>query len=391
MGPNFSKDPSIKMIPQSYQNHLQSQFNLAENLLLTCLIQILQLTKTLSLERLATALSLPILFSSRKKKIQRFLMLPQLGFKTVWFPILRSLIPTLFPANSTLYLAMDRTNWRSTNLMVVSLIYDKRAIPVYIQILNKQGSSNLEEQRQVLEPVIRLLKDYTIIILGDREFCSVKLGNWLQKQSVGFALRLKKNENIQRDSDFIKLRELGLKPGTDLFVEGVSITKQKGFGSFNVAGKWQRKYRDWVADEGWFILTNLGSLEDTINAYRKRFDIEEMFRDFKSGGYHLEDTRVTGDRLIGLLVILTLAYSITTTEGKTLKKMGLQKYIGRVEEKGRSERRHSSFYIGLYSRAWVNFKGDFQDCIVSLIELSPNKWPNYRKGIRAMELAISAL
>ena len=391
MGPNFSKDPSIKMIPQSYQNHLQSQFNLAENLLLTCLIQILQLTKTLSLERLATALSLPILFSSRKKKIQRFLMLPQLGFKTVWFPILRSLIPTLFPANSTLYLAMDRTNWRSTNLMVVSLIYDKRAIPVYIQILNKQGSSNLEEQRQVLEPVIRLLKDYTIIILGDREFCSVKLGNWLQKQSVGFALRLKKNENIQRDSDFIKLSELGLKPGTDLFIEGVSITKQQGFGPFNVAGKWQRKYRDWVADEGWFILTNLGSLEDTINAYRKRFDIEEMFRDFKSGGYHLEDTRVTGDRLIGLLVILTLAYSITTTEGKTLKKMGLQKYIGRVEEKGRSERRHSSFYIGLYSRAWVNFKDDFQDCIVSLIELSPNKWPHYRKGIRAMELAISAL
>ena len=335
MGPNFSKDPSIKMIPQSYQLHLQSQFNLAENLLLTCLIQILQLTKTLSLEKLATALPFPILFSSRKKKIQRFLMLPQLGFKTLWFPILRSLIPTLFPANSTLYLAMDRTNWRSTNLMVVSLIYDKRAIPVYIQILNKQGSSNLEEQKQVLEPVIRLLKDYTIVILGDREFCSVKLGNWLQNQSVGFALRLKKNENIQRDSDFIKLSELGLKPGTDLFVEGVSITKQKGFGSFNVAGKWQRKYRDWVADEGWFILTNLGSLEDTINAYRKRFDIEEMFRDFKSGGYHLEDTRVTGDRLIGLLVILTLAYSITTIEGKTLKKMGLQKYIGRVEEKGR--------------------------------------------------------
>ena len=135
-----------------------------------------------------------------------------------------------------------RTNWRLTDLMVVSLIYDKRAIPIYIQILNKQGSSNLEEQKQVLEPVIRLLKDYTIIILGNREFCSIKLGNSLQRQSIRFALRLKKNENIQQDSDFIKLNEL---------------------------------------------------------AYRKRFDIEEMFRDFKSGGYHLEDTRVTGDRLIG--------------------------------------------------------------------------------------------
>jgi len=379
------------MIPQFYQDHLQSQFNPAEHLLVRCIIQILQSIKTLSLEKLANALPLPVLFDSRRKKIQRLLMLPQLGFKTVWFPILRSLIPTLFPANSTLYLAMDRTNWRLTNLMVVSLIYDKRAIPVYIQILNKQGSSNLAEQKRVLEPVIRLLKDYTIVILGDREFCSIKLGNWLQEEAVGFALRLKKNENIQQDSVFVELIKLGLKPGMNLFIEGVSVTKQKGFGPFNVAGKWQREYRGWVADEGWFILTNLGSLEATISAYRKRFDIEEMFRDFKSGGYNLEETRVTGDRLIGLLVLMTLAYSMTTIEGKTLKKMGIQKYIGRVKEKGRLERRHSSFYIGLYSHAWINFYGDFQDCIVSLMELSPNKWPYYRKGIRAMELAMSAL
>ena len=42
------KDPSIGMILQFYQGHLQSQFNLADNLLPRCLIQILQLTKTLS-------------------------------------------------------------------------------------------------------------------------------------------------------------------------------------------------------------------------------------------------------------------------------------------------------------------------------------------------------
>jgi len=218
--------------------------------------------------------------------------------------------------------------------MVVSLIYDKRAIPVYIQILNKQGSSNLAEQKRVLDPIIRLLKNYTIVILGDREFCSVKLATWLQEQNVGFALRLKKNENVQQDSVFVELSQLGLKPGTSLFLNGVCVTKQKGFGPFNIAGKWQRNYRGWIADEGWFILTNLGSLDAAINAYRKRFDIEEMFRDLKSGGYNFEETRVTGDRLIGLLVLMTLAYSVTTIEGKTLKNMGIQKYIGRVKEEG---------------------------------------------------------
>ena len=125
------------MIPQFYQDHLQSQLSPAEYLLVRCIVQILQSIKTLSLEKIGTALPLLVLFASRRKKIQRLLMIPHLGFKIVWFPILRSLIPTLFPANSTLYLAIDRTNWRLTNLMVVSLIYDKRAIPVYIQILSK--------------------------------------------------------------------------------------------------------------------------------------------------------------------------------------------------------------------------------------------------------------
>jgi hypothetical protein len=39
-------------------------------------------------------------------------------------------------------------------------------------------------------------------------------------------------------------------------------------------------------------------------SYKKRFDIEEMFRDFKSGGYNMEDTNVTGNRLISLILII---------------------------------------------------------------------------------------
>ena len=380
------------MIPSSYQDQLKSQFSAAEYYLLIGLIQILQSIKSLSLEKLANALPFPILFESRKKKIQRFLMLPYLGFKTVWFPILLTLIPQLFPLNSILYLAVDRTSWRLTNLLVVSLIYDKRAIPVYIQILNKKGSSNLAEQKQVLDPVIRLFKDYDIVILGDREFCSVKLAHWLQKMDVLFALRLKKNEYIQSESVLLtELSAFGLQSGMSAFLQGVSVTKQKGFGPFNVVAKWQRKYKGWLAEEGWFILTNLDSLEDTINAYKKRFDIEELFRDCKSAGYNLEETLVTGDRLISLLVLMTLAYTMTTIDGKKLKNMGVQKYIGRIKEKGRSTRRHSSFHIGLYSHAWVNFYGDLQSCMVELMRLNPNKRPYYRKGLRSMELVLSAL
>jgi hypothetical protein len=121
------------------------------------------------------------------------------------------------------------------------------------------------------------LKDYKVVILGDREFCSVHLGNWLRQQFLYFCLRLKKNEFVLVKAEiWLQLSELGLAPGTSFYLEGVKVTKQKGFDKFNVAAKWKRKYRGWAPNEGWFILTNLDSLSSAITAYQKRFDIEEM-------------------------------------------------------------------------------------------------------------------
>ena len=61
--------------------------------------------------------------------------------------------------------------------------------------------------------------------------------------------------------------------------------------------------------KGWFILTNLGSLTSAIAAYQKRMGIEEMFRDYKSGGYYLEGTGLKGQRPIALILLIALAYS----------------------------------------------------------------------------------
>ena len=50
----------------------------------------------------------------------------------------------------------------------------------------------------------------------------------------------------------------------------------------------EKNYWGFQTKEPWYILTNFGDLETAIIAYQKRFDIEEMFQDFKSGGYSLE-------------------------------------------------------------------------------------------------------
>jgi len=44
---------------------------------------------------------------------------------------------------------------------------------VYWEFLGKKGNSNLTVQKRVIEQAISLFSDYKIVILGDREFCSV--------------------------------------------------------------------------------------------------------------------------------------------------------------------------------------------------------------------------
>ena len=112
--------------------------------------------------------------------------------------------------------------------------------------------------------------------------------SWLRASEVEFCLRLKKNENIEiENGNWQSLDDLGLtQKGVSVFYSNVKVTKTKKIEGFNIAAKWKKKFKGCAPDECWFILTNLGDLPTAIKAYRKRFDIEEMFRDFKSGGYN---------------------------------------------------------------------------------------------------------
>jgi len=92
------------------------------------------------------------------------------------------------------------------------------------------------------------------------------------------------------DEIWLQLKALGLIPGTAL--KWSECDQATGICSFNVACKWKRKW-GWAPDEGWFILTNLSDLESAILAYKKLLELRRCARDFKSGGYNLEGTRIT--------------------------------------------------------------------------------------------------
>ncbi len=103
----------------------------------------LQLLKQVKLEVLAEALPLPILFESRRQKLRRFLRLDELTIETLWFPCVKRLLESMFNPNDTVYLVIERTSWGLINILMVSVVYDHRAWPIYWTFLDKKGNSNL--------------------------------------------------------------------------------------------------------------------------------------------------------------------------------------------------------------------------------------------------------
>jgi len=92
--------------------------------------------------------------------------------------------------------------------------------------------------------VLELLSDYEVIVLGAREFGSVKLASWLCQREVKFIFRVKQERYIQEEnSDYIRLSDMGLVRGTSFYLADTKFTQQKGFGTFDIAGYWIRKYR----------------------------------------------------------------------------------------------------------------------------------------------------
>ena len=128
------------MIPEFYQKHLKAELSNSQFLTLEILVWLLQVHKQVKIERLATCFPLPILFKSRRRRIQSFLVLKQLEIKRIWFPVIREIIEQQLKPGKRVLLALDRTQWEENNILMLSLIWKKRALPVYWEIAGLEGS-----------------------------------------------------------------------------------------------------------------------------------------------------------------------------------------------------------------------------------------------------------
>lgn len=139
-------------------------------------------------------------------------------------------------------------------------------------------------------------------------------------------------------------------------------------------------------DDAWYLLTNLPDLESAIKIYTQRFGIEAMFKDCKSGGYNLEGSNANPDRLMRLILLIALAMTSAWLQGQRIKLQRLQPLVCRSQERGRTRKRHSNFWIGLYGQNWLTAFHECRIWVEELMDYIRNKQTFYRRGLKAMSL-----
>ena len=295
----------------NFRTHFHQYLNPTQFQTLSILIGLLNQYKQVKIERLATYFPLPILFESRRKHIQRFLSLVSLSIPLIWFPLIEFIITQQFTRDYPLIIILDRTQWQDKNIFMLSVVWHRHALPIYWNVLEKKGASNFKEQKALIRPVLKLLKKYHVILIGDREFHSIELATWLKqaknkgKQKIDFAVRQKTDTFFHKGGKkYQKLSEIEIKKGVKQIQMGIKTTKKRGFSRNNLAIYHRRNHQNKVDNEPWYILTSLSSVEEVIKIYATRSGIEAMFKDCKSGGYNLEGTKAKTRRLTNIILLI---------------------------------------------------------------------------------------
>lgn len=204
-------------------------------------------------------------------------------------------------------LSLDRTNWKygqkSINTLSAYAVKGDVGSLVGIEMLdNKGGNSSTKIRIEIVKQVIERYGHASIeMILGDREFFSLEFAAWLDKEDLSYAIRVK--ENLSFIQPYLNnptakghtYRNVEITDDNDTTIKcDVSVKRLK--------------------DEYLIIVSR--NVASPLKAYRKRWDIERFFRMLKTGGFNLEDSKLTHPkRMETLFLFCSIAYLLCVIVG----------------------------------------------------------------------------
>ena len=198
-------------------------------------------------------------------------------------------------------------------LLTASIPFMNRGIPLYFSIRcypKRKGKIDMiSMEKSFLRGLRRLLSlKYRYVIVADRGFGNQRFAQDAINEGFDYILRTKNNKNV----DFPDSKRVLLKNFKEGNFDYPEISLNKGAFKTRLITCFQN------SGKGWYILTSLkkDSFESIQTAYKRRWGIEMMFFDLKSGGFDLEKSKIQDyssmKRMIFLVMIAKILVIFTS-------------------------------------------------------------------------------
>ena len=219
------------------------------------------------------------------KRLARLLQNPRISPKEISEMVFEQTLRQL-PKVGKVRLAFDWTIENKQYLLVISLVRNGRAIPIFWRGYEEhrlKGKMKLIE-RAMLQRVLKRLKKVVgkrrIILTADRGFACVKTFRLLKREKIAFVIRVKCSTLIWLKGEWKSLKSIELEADGEKQKIGKVSYCRSDEESLEIAVSCVK-----ASDEGkdrWYLVSNMKwSAEKMVDEYRRRFWCEEGFRDVK--------------------------------------------------------------------------------------------------------------
>lgn len=277
--------------------------------------------KSIALSELANLLPGDAAAQSRVSRIRDWLKNPKIEVWALYQAILKHVLRECDWRGQKMSLIVDGTMVFGDRMQIfrLSLAHGNRAIPLAWLVVPGEGLVKAERLRPMFLQVAEFLKPYrssagtagtagtSVILLADRGFRDHDWALLCKELGWGYRIRIVRNIHIRlRNGATVRLDALKPRIGRTLCLSHVILTQAHAFAT-HVSMTWTRGDNGAVP-ELLIVVSDERAHPQRLSEYAVRMDIEQSFRDDKSGGFDIGRTRLTHpDRLERLLLAVAIA------------------------------------------------------------------------------------
>lgn len=266
--------------------------------------------------------------ASKEKQYKRWIMSDHTSYSVHYLPYVKALLETLSAQGRLVFSIDGSTAGRGCMVLMLSVIYQNRAIPVVWTVVRaKKGHLPEQMHRQLLERLTEIVPpDCQISIVGDGEYDGCDWQADIVSYGWDYVLRTGCAKLAGQDQqDMLALKWLAPAFGQTTFTLTDAYFTHQGYGPVNITVWHENKYKEAI-----YLLSNLDYPPLITQLYKKRFKIETFFSDQKSRGFNLQRSHLSDpERLAKLLIVTCLAYIFCILAGVSCHQSNLYPMVHR--------------------------------------------------------------